>query len=447
MESRLFSQSMMTKKIQSLCFCSLLISGCSIFSGSYLSTSSSQLVNDSDAGHELSSLVDVYLVTPSLIAQLNAAIPVVKSRNNLHLDEAINQYKYHIGAGDVLNVTVWDHPELTIPAGSFRNSVESGNWVHADGTIFYPHIGQVKVAGMTVMQVRDMIAHKLAKFIESPQVEVNVAAFRSQQSYITGEIKQPGPQAISNIPLTLLDAVNRSGGITENADWHHVTLTRNGIEHNVSLYALIQKGDLTQNHLLVDGDIIHVPVNDKQKVFVMGEVREPQTLKIDRNGMSLTEALSNVGGLDQLNADATGIFVIRNRHLDDKTTKNEPETWPKKTEQYQISPASKVNNPPTKLISQSDELCDTPMDEEVSSLLLPKEQKNQKPQIIADIYQIDMKNATSLVLGTEFELKAYDVVYVTAAPISRWNRLIRQLLPTISGFNELSEGVLRIRNW
>ncbi|MBJ6950017.1 SLBB domain-containing protein, partial [Vibrio cholerae] len=66
-----------------------------------------------------------------------------------------------------------------------------------------------------------------------------------------------------------------------------------------------------QNRLLRDGDIVHIPRNDAQKVFVMGEVKQPQMLKIDRTGMSLTEALSTVGGTNEAEADATGIFVIR----------------------------------------------------------------------------------------------------------------------------------------
>lgn len=379
--------------------------------GNHLSASHSQVVNKSTDEPSLSSLVNIYELTPSLVNQLKITAPRVVTQSNPKLDKNLADYQYYIGAGDVLNITIWDHPELTIPAGSYRSSAEAGNWVHADGTIFYPYIGRVKVSGLTVTQVRDIIAKKLAKYIEAPQVDVNVAAFRSQKSYISGEVKTPGPQAITNIPMTLLDAVNKSGGITPDADWRHVTLTRNGVEQAISLYALIQKGDLTQNRLLSNGDIIHVPLNDNQKVFVMGEVKKPQTLKIDRTGMSLTEALSNVGGIDQLNADATGIFVIRNR----------------KSESAEVrSLASDQGN-----------------EENKSS----KKEGEQKPDPIANIYQLNMKDATALVLGTEFELEPYDVVYVTAAPISRWNRIISQLLPTISGFNELTEGALRIRNW
>lgn len=375
----------LTKKLLISAMASAMLVGCTV-PGSHLNIEDKTVVKVSQEESNISEQVNVYPLTAKLVSSFKA--PRAISKQNPALDAEIAQYQYRIGTGDILNVTIWDHPELTIPAGSYRSSTEAGNWVHSDGTIFYPYIGLVNVEGKTVTEVRDEMANRLKKFIESPQVDVNVAAFRSQKAYITGEVNKPGQQPVTNVPMTLLDAVNRAGGLAEEADWRNITLTRNGSEETLSLYALMQRGDLTQNRLLRPGDIVHVPRNDAQKVFVMGEVNNPQLLKIDRAGMSLTEALSTVGGINELEADATGVFVIRGN-------------------------------------KSQEEPSDT----------------------LANIYQLNIKDASALVIGTEFDLQPYDIVYVTAAPISRWNRVIRQLLPTITGFNDLSEAALRVRNW
>ncbi|MFH6840051.1 polysaccharide export protein [Providencia sp. 2024EL-00732] len=371
---------------------SILLTGCTITPGAYMSTSGKNVVDTGD--RDITKLVDIYPISPKLLDDMYTA-PII-AKPNSQLEKQLTNYEYRVGAGDVLTITVWDHPELTIPAGSYRSAQDSGNWVHSDGTIYYPYIGKVKVIGKTVTEIRTLVSNRLATYIESPQVDVSIAAFRSQKMYVSGEVAKPGTLPITNVPLTILEAFNNAGGLTEKADWDNVVLTRNGKETRISLQSLVQYGDLTQNHLMLSGDVLYVPRNDNQKVFVMGEVGQPTTLTIDRAGMSITEALSKANGIKQETAQATGVFVIR-------PIKNQPAE-----------------------------------DKELEALL---------PKKMAAVYQLDLSDATSLVMGTEFKLQPYDLVYVTAAPVVRWNRLITQLLPTIATYNQLTEGTKRIHDW
>lgn len=335
-----------------------------------------KFIRSGDVAVDFTQQVNTRLISPVLLAEMRSTKP--EAQANPELQAQMEQYSYVIGVGDVLNIIVWDHPELTIPAGQFRTAGESGSVVHPDGTIFYPYIGKVSVVGKHVSDAREIITRDLANYIESPQVEVSVAAYRSQRVFVTGAVVQPIVLPITNVPLTLLDALNASSGLAADADWRSVVLTSDddsqSTETALDLYALYQYGDMSQNRLLRHNDIIHVPRNDGLKVFVMGDVLRPQTQRIDRSGLTLAEALNNVGGVNESSADSSGIFVLR---------------------------------------------------------------ASQQPDQVVDVFQLDASVGSMLILSTQFQLKPMDVVYVTSAPIARWNKVISQLIPTLSGLYDI----------
>lgn len=344
---------------------SLLLGGCALAPGSDMPY---------EAGSPpIDELVDVQPITFSLVQAQSMARDEAGYRRRLEetshnlQPEGDRHYHYQVGRGDVLNIVVYDHPELTIPAGGERSAVDSGNVVHSDGTIFYPYVGRMQVAGKTVDQVRRALSGALADYIAAPQVEVSVASFESQRAYVSGAVANTGAQPITNTPLTVLDAIAGAGGLTDNANWRNVVLTRDGEERIVNVYDMLQNGRMDQNQWLRDGDVLHVPTIGDQRVYVLGEVLSPQDLPMGGDRLNLMDALSQAGGIDEFSADASGIFVIRQGGPGDMQ---------------------------------------------------------------ATVYQLNADNAAAFVLGTQFRLEPQDIVYVTTAPISRWNRVISQLLPS-----------------
>jgi len=221
---------------------------------------------------------------------------------------------YRISAYDVLSVIVWDHPELTIPAGEFRSAETSGYPVSASGTIFFPHVGELEVKGRTVAEVRDLLTTRLSRSVKEPQLQVLIAAYRGKRAQIAGEVVQPSSIPITDVPLRVQDAVAAARGFTPEADAAHVTLTREGRIHMLDLLALYEKGDVSQNWVLQDGDVVHVGDRSANKVFVLGEVKKPSTRIMTKGRMTLLEALGDAEGLDPMTANPGSILVFRGRY-------------------------------------------------------------------------------------------------------------------------------------
>jgi polysaccharide export outer membrane protein len=258
--------------------------------------------------------IDIVPITPELLVEQAQARAVVAAARPAAPGGNGGPYEYRVAPFDVLSVIVWDHPELTIPAGEFRAADLVGNAVQADGTMFYPHVGVVAVAGRTIPEIRALLTDRLRKYVENPQLDVRVAAFRGNRAQVTGEVVQPTPVPITDVPLRVQDAIAAARGFTPDADWSNVTLSREGRVYKLNLQALYENGDLSQNWFIKSGDVIHVGDRMRNKVFVLGEVRQPQSKLMVKGRLTLAEAINETGGLEPSVANPRSIFVIRGEY-------------------------------------------------------------------------------------------------------------------------------------
>lgn len=280
---------------------------------------------------------------------------------------------YKVGPGDVLQIVVWDHPELAAALGQPAQNgkvtdAAPGFLIDESGDVQFPYAGTVHVAGKDVAGIQKELYRRLSTVYQKPEVTVRVASFRASQVYVDGEVRTPGAQSVNDIPMSLTTAISLSGGLSANADRSRVVLIRNGVPYKLNLDDLIKRGRNPGDIYLQAGDLLRVASREDSGVYVMGEVNKPATILPMRNGsLTLSQAISDSGSFDSNTAAARQLFVIR------------------------------------------DSTGDTPQ-----------------------VYHLDATSPVSMVLANQFELQPKDVVYVGQGGLVRFNRVLNLLLPAIN---------------
>lgn len=302
---------------------------------------------------------------------------------NLGLEQQVKNYTYKIGAGDVLKVIVWEHPELLNLGTQDAAIPVSGFDVDSKGYIFYPYVGRFHVEGQSVFALQVSLSEALSKFIESPQLSVTVVGFASKKIYLTGQFVKPAPIVMGKQAITLFDAVIRAGGLKTTADLDNIVVIRDGARRHVDLFSMVQFGDMRENMLLKDGDQIHVAAQKPKYVHVMGQVGVPISIPMTAEGVSLAQALAAARGINEITANAAAIYVIRESHIIGK---------------------------------------------------------------VAKIHMLDLSNMAAMVLAAKFELQNEDVVYIAKAPIVKWNQLLSIVKPSLGVPGSLNSVKASVQN-
>lgn len=317
-------------------------------------------------------------ITPKLLSDMAAERMAEEKRERGALGIIGSSSEiYKLGPYDVLRIFVWGNPDLspvvtTMTTGNVA-STPAGRTINEKGELFFPMVGYIKAAGLTIPQFRESLTKQLSKYIKDPQVEVDVAGFRSQKVFVSGEVKMPGIVPISDVPLRITDAIGVAGGLTLEADLYNVVLTRGKVSEQIDLNRVYYGGELSANIILKNGDILSVPDRQVRKIFVLGEVgtaagiNQSRSYVMRRGRMSLSEVLSDAGGLNPFSAAAGRVFVMR----------------------------ADSNGEPI-------------------------------------IYQLNASSAESLVMAEKFTMQPRDVVFVSPTDITELGRFIGQFFPLTS---------------
>jgi polysaccharide export outer membrane protein len=293
----------------------IFVSGCA--------SSSGPLYHLDTSGGEANQTVPVVkTITPELIKSQKESYSKQNNNNIAHLKEKSSSYL--IGSGDILAIVIWGHPEL---AGTTMDTVTpnmstgelaptaappAGFVVDESGMLQFPYAGEIKVSGLTEGQARNLLASAISRYINNPKVTLRVQAYRSKRVYIDGEVKIPGLLTVNDIPMTLVEAINRAGGALPTADQSQITINRAEVIYRVNFPQMMKRGEDPAKIMLRNGDVVRVPSRDESKVFVAGEVVVPKSLTMHDGRLTLNEALGESGGINPVTGDGGRVYVVRN---------------------------------------------------------------------------------------------------------------------------------------
>ncbi|OTG85182.1 polysaccharide biosynthesis/export family protein [Acinetobacter sp. ANC 4648] len=277
-----------------------------------------------------------------------------------------HQNIYRLSAGDVLSIQLWAYPEITPPIQDVTNIKAVGYPIDPNGNVQLPLVGQVHIAGKTLAETNRYLRNQFAKYLKHPDVVVRVLSYEGRRYFVNGQVMRSGQYTLNDQPISIYTALGQAGGInTETGDNTNIQLIRDGQTYNLNTISLEKNGFSLHNLLIHPNDTIFVNAKLNQKLYVMGESNKSQALILRDQGMTLSDVLGESEGISPYSASAARIYVMRS-NLQNRTS---------------------------------------------------------------TIYQLNLSSIGNLALSNQFQMQKNDIVYIDATGLTRWQRVINQIVP------------------
>ncbi len=278
------------------------------------------------------------------------------------------QTGYRLSAGDVLSIQLWAYPEITPPTTTVNNeqAVQAlGYPIDASGYIQLPLVGRYKAAGKSLAQLNTELRRQFARYVKTPDVIVRVLSYQGQRYSVQGSVLRGGQFYLNDQPTSIYTALGMAGGINDKGANTYIQLIRNGRTYDLNTIELEKAGYSLHKLLVQSNDTIYVSTKENQKIYVMGESGKNQALPMRDQGMTLSDALGESLGINPNSASASRIYVLRSNPNDRSTA----------------------------------------------------------------LYHMNLMSLGDFGLANQFKLRSNDIVYVDATGLTRWQRVINQVIP------------------
>lgn len=364
--------------------------------------------------------------------------PDVAIAPRLRIPPPLPQMPYEIGVGDVLSLVT----PTPVSAGEELSGLltpqsrRQGYTVQDDGAIVVPDVGRILVAGLTLEEAETEVFQSLVSAQIDPTFSLEVAEFNSARVSIGGAVRNPGVAPITQIPLRLGEALAQVGGVeTRDRDNTALRLFRDGQLYEIPINDFYRDPSL-QQLVLADGDSVFV---DTSSNLDQAETYFRQQIQLFQARQSARSA-----ALSALQSELN----IRRGTLDDQRGNFQARLALGAVERNYVYVTGEVNNqgrvalPFETRASLADILFGEAGGVPTKTgnpgkiyVLRGNADSSEFPGITA--WHLDGQNAANLVLATRLEMRPNDVIFVAEQPITRWNRLLSQVIPSLitSGAN------------
>lgn len=225
-----------------------------------------------------------------------------------------------VDVGDTVEVTIWEAPPATLFGGPV-NDTRIGNAINTarpttlpellvgpEGTVAVPFAGAVPARGRTLRQIESEILRRLSGKANAPQVHVRLVRNNTATVTLVGEVNQSARVPLSPRGERVLDALAQVGGVKSPVDLTTIQITRGGRNFRMPLSAVIER---SENNIVLAKDDVVTALFQPYSFTVLGAAGKNDEIRFEAFGITLSQALGRIGGLQDGRANPRGIFLFR----------------------------------------------------------------------------------------------------------------------------------------